>query len=225
MNNYKILTVEDDLSQSKLLEKVIAKIEVESVSILYNHAPNYDVAVEIIQNNYPDLILLDVVLPGLSGLYVSAFITAYAINHDLPQPKIFFLTGIQDNKDNIINKANLLGASFLWKPYDIKVLQEMIKKCIIDRFQLDQTTEVVESVPKEDSLTIELSKENVELFRNLEHYVAHLIMELQFFRTKSREMRLGNEEEQFLDEMAEIESKTMVTFEKIKKDFLLKMLK
>lgn len=220
---YNTLIVDDDKTHLLLLEKTLTKLTIPEINLIVRKAMSYDQAVDSIKDDYPDLVILDIVLIGLSGLYIAAYITAYAINHDLPKPKIIFNSGGFENKEKIVRKAELLGATFLWKPLDLNILQEIVKKAIIEKFppksaEKELSKEEVNDIPK--TMNQRFTKENIKLFKDLEHYVAHLIMELQFFRTKSKDLAFGSEEEKFLDEMFEIESKTIETFEQIKKEFL-----
>ncbi|MDH4128510.1 MAG: response regulator [Spirochaetota bacterium] len=219
-NIYKILIVEDEETQLFLIESILNKCNLPNVKFSIQKAKSYDMAVGSIKSDFPDLVLLDINLIGLSGLYVAAYITAHAINHDLVQPKIIFISGLLEEKDKIINKAKLLGAIFLWKPLDTNVLKELVVKFVINKYP--EKPLIAKEVVHDgiDPFIKKFTKENVMLIRDLEHYVAHLIMELQYFRTKSKDMFFGTEEEQFLDEMSEIESKTLDTFEKFKKEFV-----
>ncbi len=219
-NNYKVLIVEDDDVQMMLLENTLKKVEVTDIKLVIEKAGNYDNAVRVIKENYPDLILLDIVLVGLSGLYIAAYITAYAINHDLPKPRIVFISGNLESKDSIVHKANLLGATFLWKPIDVNVLTNLVGKFVEEMFSKEFISEDLSKEKDSNKAAQRFTAEDMALIQNLEHYVAHLIMELQFFRTKSKDMGLGTDEERFLDEMSDIESKTIAIFNQFKKQFL-----
>ncbi len=208
---FKVLIVDDDKNHLTLVENVVKKIEREDLALLIDKADNYDKAIHISTLGYPDLLILDIVLPGgLSGLYIAAHVMAQAINKNFEAPKIIFISGDVDNSNKIIEKASMLGASFLWKPLDINVLRDVVLRKIDEKYPQNPV--------KEELTNLELSQIDASLFKELEHYVAHLIMEIQFFRTKSREMNLGPEEQEFLDEMYSIEEKTIYTFNKLKND-------
>ena len=224
MNEYDILMVDDDEGQRHLTYKLIEQIEIPNVKLITRQASCYDEAVEAIKEGYPDLVILDVMLVGLSGLYIAAYISGYAVNHDLKLPKILFVSGGFDNKDKLIEKAKLLGASFLWKPVDTNVFKDHITKVVLEKYPTSPPIKDEKEIAEIDGVVVKVSKgftkDNMKLLRDLEHYVAHMIMELQFFRTKSRDMLLGPEEEEFLHEMEEIESKALETFARIKEEFI-----
>ncbi len=215
LRDFHILVVDDDHRHLELLEKTLGQLEVPDVHLSIQKAESYDQSVESIKVNFPDLVLLDIILEGLSGLYIAAFITAHAINHDIIMPKIIFNSGGFDNQEEVVRKAKMLNAAFLWKPLDLTVLKDLVTKAVLEKYP-DKSLEKVEGPPKAIN---GLTKDQMALIRDLEHYVAHLIMELQFFRTKMRDLSLGAEEHSFLDEMFEIETKTMEAFEKLKKEF------
>ncbi len=215
LKDFHILVVDDDHHHLQLLEKTLGQLEIPDVRLSIQKADCYDQSVESIKVNFPDLVVLDIILGGLSGLYVAAFITAHAINHDFIMPKIIFNSGGFDNQEEVVRKAKLLNATFLWKPLDLNVLKDAVTKAILEKYP-DKPLEKADDLPKAIN---GLTKDQMGLIRDLEHYVAHLIMELQFFRTKMRDLDLGAEEHSFLDEMFEIETKTIKTFEKLKKEF------
>lgn len=101
----KILIVEDDIAISSLIKLQLSTANYETEQI-------YDgfKSVEMIMKNHYDLILLDVMLPGLSGFEVIQEIK----DLDLP---IIFLTA----KDSVIDKVSglKLGAEdYIVKPFE-----------------------------------------------------------------------------------------------------------
>jgi len=219
-NIYKILIVEDEETQLFMIESIIKKLTISNTNISIQKAKSYDTAVNLVKSEFPDLLILDIMLGGLSGLYVAAYITAHAINHDIAQPKIIFVSGYLEEKEKIVNKAKLLGAVFLWKPLDTNVLKEIVKNFILEKYPEKPVVIEKEVIRESDKFSKKFTKENIMIIRDLEHYVAHLIMELQYFRTKSKDMIFGPDEEEFLDEMSEIETKTLKTFELFKSEFI-----
>ncbi|MBW1667135.1 MAG: response regulator [Deltaproteobacteria bacterium] len=78
-----------------------------------------EAALEIIETSVPDAVVLDVMMPGLSGLDVLERIKA-----DRPDLPVILLTGHGGTQEGI--KGMRLGASdYLMKPLDI---DELIKK-------------------------------------------------------------------------------------------------
>ncbi|MGA1670456.1 MAG: response regulator, partial [Candidatus Nanopelagicaceae bacterium] len=100
-----VLVVEDDQDLAEMLGIVLngAGIEVDLVS-------RGDEALEVFKNNQPDVVLLDVMLPGADGVEVCR-----AIREQSPRVPIIFLSARGDNPDKI--KGLEAGADdYLVKP-------------------------------------------------------------------------------------------------------------
>lgn len=104
-----VLLVEDDLAQAQLVASAL-----ESSNIRVNHAENAARAQEILAQEIPDLILLDVQLPDLDGFSLARLIRQDPKYNLLP---IVFLTGRGSISSHI--EALRAGADdFLTKPID-----------------------------------------------------------------------------------------------------------
>jgi two-component system, OmpR family, alkaline phosphatase synthesis response regulator PhoP len=75
-------------------------------------------------SQHPDLILLDVMMPGMDGLQVLA---ALKKNPEALSIPVIMLTAL--GEDEIMNKAKLIGAvDFIAKPFNTEMLLEVINK-------------------------------------------------------------------------------------------------
>ena len=97
----------------------------------------YDVAVamdgesalEIVADDKPDLILLDIMMPGMSGFEVCEKLKADDGTRDIP---VMFLTGKTDTADKV--KAMAMGAvDFITKPINIPDIQKRVKNFLIQK--------------------------------------------------------------------------------------------
>jgi len=112
-----ILVVEDDRALREFLS--IALSDEFSVAV----AVNGDEAVEVAQRVRPDVILLDVMLPGRSGLDVLRLLRADPELHDVP---VLVMTAFSDIEPG---EAEAAGAnSFLAKPFDLAELIAAVKE-------------------------------------------------------------------------------------------------
>lgn len=147
----KILIIDDDTHINDMLEKVLTQAEYEVF-----HAYSGTEALLFLQSNKPDLILLDLMLPGLSGEEV------------LPQianvPVI-----VMSAKADIDNKVNLLlggAVDYVIKPFDTKELLARISVHLrifdtlgksevlsFEEISLDTNTHIVSVKGKEIKLT------------------------------------------------------------------------
>ncbi len=105
----KILLVDD----SKLIiefGKSILSTEGHKVS----HAPNGHEALEMMSAEKPDLILLDVVMPGMDGYEVCKRLKAEKQTHDIP---VIMLTSKDETADKI-KGLNIGAVDYVTKPFD-----------------------------------------------------------------------------------------------------------
>jgi len=92
---------------------------------------DYDIAVamdgesalEIVADDKPDLILLDIMMPGMDGYEVCEKLKADDDTRDIP---VMFLSGKTDAADK--EKAMAMGAvAFITKPIDVPDIQQRVK--------------------------------------------------------------------------------------------------
>ena len=106
MKAVKILLVDDDLKNSMLLKRFI---ETEGYEVIY--ADNGKKGLEIYRETHPDLILLDINMPGLNG-----FEMARIIRQNDKRVIIFFLTDRTDKVDRL-HGFSLKGNDYIPKPF------------------------------------------------------------------------------------------------------------
>ena len=117
----RILFIEDEPDQITLI-----KTRIEASGYGFDSANNGESGLEKVSTDKPDLVLLDVVLPGISGLEVCKRLKQDEKTKEIP---IILLTAI--GAKNAEEKCMACGAdSFLKKPYDSAVLMKEIKKFI-----------------------------------------------------------------------------------------------
>ncbi|KYG31806.1 response regulator transcription factor [Alkalihalobacillus trypoxylicola] len=116
---HRILIIEDEKKISRLLQ-----LELEHEGYQTTMASDGLTGLELIQNEEWDLVILDVMLPGLNGIEVLRRVRVN--NQSLP---IIMLTA----RDNVIDKVTGLdyGANdYLTKPFEIEELLARIRVCL-----------------------------------------------------------------------------------------------
>ena len=108
----------------------------DNLSVLYDvlDTKNYDVrvardgrnALEIIKNDLPDLVLLDVIMPGMNGFEVCAKLKASKETKDIP---VIFMTALTETVNKV--RGFELGAfDYITKPFQIEVVLSQIRNCL-----------------------------------------------------------------------------------------------
>ncbi|MBF0626553.1 MAG: PAS domain S-box protein [Magnetococcales bacterium] len=113
----KILLVDDDPGNIEVLGGILSDVH---EIIVANDGPN---ALAVIQSNPPDLILLDVLMPGMDGFEVCRRLKAAPRHREIP---VIFLTSLDDATDEA--RALELGAvDFLTKPVNPPVVLARVR--------------------------------------------------------------------------------------------------
>ncbi|MCM1499567.1 MAG: response regulator transcription factor [Clostridium sp.] len=146
----KVLVVDDE----KLIVKGI-RFSLEQDEMQVTAAYDGEEALELARNNDFDIILLDVMLPGLSGFEVCQAIREFS---DVP---IIMLTAKGDDMDKILGLE--YGADdYITKPFNILEVKARIK-AIIRRNQKKETAEPKANLLVEDDLTIDVESRRVTI--------------------------------------------------------------
>lgn len=113
----KILIVDDQYGIRILLNEVLQKEGYDTYQ-----AANGLQALEIVQENVPDLILLDMKIPGMDGIEILKRVKAL-----YPDMKVIIMTAYGEL--DMIQEAMDLGAmTHFAKPFDIVEIREAVKK-------------------------------------------------------------------------------------------------
>ena len=117
----KILLVDDEPNIIMSLEYTFKKQNFE-VFI----ARDGQEALDILKNEQPDLIILDIMMPNVDGY---ATIESVKKNEKLANCKVIFLSA--KNKESDIEKGMQLGAdAYMTKPFSIKKLVEQVNELL-----------------------------------------------------------------------------------------------
>ncbi len=133
MNDW-ILVIDDDTSNLKMASYILGKAQMR-VSCLKSGED----AVQFLQENRPDLILLDIHMPGMDGFQTMTAIRENATVEDIP---VIFLTA--DDDGNTEKRGLEVGAEdFIKKPFVPEVLLLRVRHIIdLNRLQADLEHEV-----------------------------------------------------------------------------------
>lgn len=115
-----LLVVDDSLIMRKAIIKYLENFNLEIVGT----ANNGDKALDLFREYNPDVVTLDITMPGIDGLYVLE--RMIKINKSA---KIIVITALSD-KETGLKAINMGAKSYLSKPFSQKKLQDIFEKTI-----------------------------------------------------------------------------------------------
>ena len=150
MANEKILVVDDE---EDILELVRYNLEREGYRII--GASSGEEAMEKVSHESPDLIVLDLMLPGIDGLEVARRLRKDENSHTIP---IVMLTAKGEESD-IVTGLELGADDYVTKPFSPRVLVARIKAVL----RREKEPEEVDRLIQRDKMTIDTAKRKVDV--------------------------------------------------------------
>ncbi|MCX7822578.1 MAG: sigma-54 dependent transcriptional regulator [Syntrophobacterales bacterium] len=115
----KILVVDDDPQLRKSFERILS-----SMGHSVKTVPTAEMGISVVQQNIPDLVIMDVRLPGMNGL--EAFEEIKKIEPRLP---VIIMTAY-GTTDTAIEATKRGAFDYILKPFDIPVMLKMIEQAL-----------------------------------------------------------------------------------------------
>ena len=168
----KILLLEDDY-----LYRVSIKEFLEELDFHVDDFENGDDAFDAIFENYYDLLLLDIRVPGMDGFSLVEYIRKEKI--DVP---VIVLTSLTDIKD--LSKGYELGCNdYIRKPFDMIELKFRIEQLIKNNFKTNEDLIELDNSFKFDIKKSILYKNNeaIDLSQKESEVVSLLVLNRSFF--------------------------------------------
>jgi len=118
----RILVVDDFLTNIELLQEFLTQ-----EGYIVDSAESGEEALDKVFNHPPDLILLDVMMPGMNGYEVCRKIRGNAV---LPYIPVIYITASELEQKNIIEGLDAGGDDYICKPFQIAELLARIISCL-----------------------------------------------------------------------------------------------
>jgi DNA-binding response OmpR family regulator len=119
-----VVIADDDLEILTMVRTLLRRRDVKLVE-----ASDGEEAMRLIRENEPDLVVLDVMMPGMSGWEICKTIREDA---DLSETGVIMLTGIGERLNEMTSP--LYGAdAYLDKPFELTDLDEAVTQVLADR--------------------------------------------------------------------------------------------
>jgi len=121
---HKILIVDDEAHIRMLIEQTLEELEDEGVEFLT--AENGEIALEIIREENPQLVFLDVMMPKMNGMEVCR-----RVKKELGLENIFIVLLTAKGQEADRQKGLDVGADvYMTKPFDPEVLLEKAREVL-----------------------------------------------------------------------------------------------
>ena len=116
------VAIADD--NQRIVEMMTQLLEQDDDIKVVGSADNGETAVEVIENNQPDVVLLDIIMPKLDGIGVLEKLKEANLDK---KPAVIMLSAM--GQENVCEEAIELGASyFILKPFDSNMVIRKIKQ-------------------------------------------------------------------------------------------------
>ncbi len=185
-----ILVIDDQIFLQRLIVAALAKID-----CVYHSALNGNEGKKKIAEIKPDLIILDIMLPDVSGIDLLKQLSADKIIEKIP---VIMLSGKGD--DESIKTAYALGAArFMKKPFNPKELIQIVKgvfaeKEILNEDDEEKALEILDKIRLENfELSVAAYKKLIAVFhksRKILTALVHLIGTNKVFELKNTVLNL-----------------------------------
>ena len=169
----KILVVDDDA-----LTRINLRAFLEELGLEVIEASQGEAVLELCLRDHPDLVLLDINLPGKSGFEVGRNLKE---RQELCEIPIIFLSGLADTRDKLEAFA-LGGVDYLIKPFHFKELEARIRTHLElrrQRRQLEESHRCLEDALAEARQANHLLIEVNERLRQSEALKSHFIANMR----------------------------------------------
>ena len=114
-----VLIVDDDRQTTEFISLVLEN-QTNCAIITAGSGPE---AIELAKAHAPDIILLDIMMPGMNGL--ETFRKIKELDSLIP-PAVFFITARRERED-IIKGIQLGAEDYIEKPFDASILREKVQ--------------------------------------------------------------------------------------------------
>ena len=154
--SYHILAIEDEEDLLELLE-----YNITAAGYQFTGASTGEMGLEILRNNPPDLVLLDWMLPGISGIDLLKRLRSHPKTKDLP---VLMLTAKTEEED-IVKGLEQGADDYLSKPFSVKVLLARVQGLLRRSTGVEEEEKIalsgVEIFPQKKSVIVDGSQINL----------------------------------------------------------------
>lgn len=205
--DYTVLIVDDNLANVKILSAVLEKANYNIISV-----DSGERCIEILQDKEVDIILMDVMLPGLSGFEVTELLYKQGFNN-IP---ILYISSLND-VESTVKGFEAGGVDFITKPfYKEEVLARLENHLKIKALEKERIERIRTLKSREVELSL-LNKQNEDLVRMVSHDIRNPLTGIIGLLNIMKEDDMPKEE---LHEMIDVMLKSSTELMQLVKDVL-----
>jgi len=124
MTGYKVLVVDDE---EDLVELTCFHLQGEGLEAI--GALDGEDAIDKIEQEKPDLVLLDILMPGMNGWEICKYIKT---NPQTKHTPVFFLT-CKGEEEDVVRMHRLDADGYFIKPFDLSALASQVRDFLASR--------------------------------------------------------------------------------------------
>ena len=151
----KILIVDDHSENRKLLASIITKHTDHQIVT----ASGGKAVLEHIEDERPDIILLDIMMPEMDGFQLAKILKAKEKTRDIP---IIFITAL-DSEEDKVKAFEYGGIDYIIKPFNHREVLRRVNAHLVAKRHLEQITEFNETIRYELSISRQIQKNFISL--------------------------------------------------------------
>ncbi|MEA1885405.1 MAG: diguanylate cyclase [Thermotogota bacterium] len=177
MDKKQTVLIVDDVTQNIVILNATLKDEYNTLV-----AKSGEEALKIAKENKPDLILLDVMMPGMNGFEVCKELKK---NEELKNVPVIFVTAL-NNSGNESEGLNLGAVDYIRKPYNIDIVKVRVRnhlkmKAYRDKLIKLSKTDRLTTIPNRRAIMEAFEKETKLAFRN-QQSIGFIMLDIDFFK-------------------------------------------
>lgn len=183
-----ILVVDDNQANLRLLTDVLS-----SRNYRVHEALNGPEALRIAQSALPDLVLLDISMPGMDGFEVCTRLKADVSTRDIP---VIFISALSDI-DDVVRGFEVGGVDYITKPFKFR---EVLAR-IASQLTLVRQRQEIEALRHQDRQTFEsLNRMKNEFIRMATHDLRNPLNVILGYRSVLQRLTVAEEHGALMDE-------------------------
>ena len=158
----KILVIEDNVEVTKLLQRFLTREGHDVITCATGEE-----GIELIVSEMPDVIILDMVLPGIDGLEVCSQLRVSPALSFIP---VIIISG-KDSDEDIVKGLNDGAHDYITKPINYEILVARVRAALRNKYDRDLITQINHELEVARAEAQKLARTKGEFLANMSHEI------------------------------------------------------